>query len=665
VIQPNDGNNGFAVNGSRDRQNNFLLDGVDNNDTSVPGAGSGVLGINPDSAQEFRVITNNFNPEFGRNTGAIIDVVTRSGTNNLHGDAYWFGRYNALGARDFFNRAPTAANPAPDPENPYVRNDFGFSVGGPFIKDHTFFFINNEYQRFRTTLTATSIVPTAVYKSGQFTAPDGTQVDLRTPTSPGNLTGLSVDPTISKLLNLLPAPNAGDVIPGVTGLLNFGSPDNLNGYTWTGKIDHKLTNKHQLTLRYAFNRSVDSNPFHSETAPGIDVVSSPAYAHGVLAGLTSTLSNTLVNDFRFGWNKNYAAFDSNCAATFDPITGRDALGNGRDFTVPEGNLGVAPLFTLGCNGLFDSNGQARNTGTTSFTDTITWVKGNHTIKFGGDFRDLLTKSAMAGLRLDEITDQHAQVFAAKHSAMSASGINRGLRTLRRVLNLAYQWGRLEKPVKVAMAKGKRQRDRVLTAEEETKYLAACPQPWHDCATIILDEGFRPGEVFALRWPHILLNDDGTGLIQIVEGKSKGARRVLPMTPRVHALLLARWVAEGKPEDGWVFPAPTDPAKHITDGLTKGQHARALEDSKITSFVPYTMHHTALTRFGEAAGHNIFTVAQIAGHACLTTTKRYVHPQAEAINRVFQASQILVGTKLGTPKKLPTRVQAEKKQNDAV
>jgi hypothetical protein len=128
--------------------------------------------------------------------------------------------------------------------------------------------------------------------------------------SPGNLSGLSVDPTISKLLNLFPAPNAGDVIPGITGLLNFASPDNLNGYTWTGKIDHKLTNKHQLTLRYAFNRSVDSNPFHSETAPGIDVVNSPAYAHGVLAGLTSTLSNNLVNDFRFGWNQNYAAFNN-------------------------------------------------------------------------------------------------------------------------------------------------------------------------------------------------------------------------------------------------------------------------------------------------------------------------------------------------------------------
>jgi hypothetical protein len=391
VTQPNNGNNGFSVNGSRDRNNNFLLDGVDNNDTSVPGSGSGILGINPDSAQEFRVITNSFNPEFGRNTGAIIDVVTREGTNSLHGDAYWFGRYNALGARDYFNRTPTPGNPAPDPQNPYVRNDFGYSIGGPIIKNRTFFFINNEYQRFRTTLTGTSIVPTAAYKSGLFVAPDGTQVDVRTSASPGNLTGLGLDPTIGKILNLLPEPNAGTVIPGVTGLLNFPSPDSLNGYTWTGKVDHKLAAKHQLSLRYAFNRSVDSNPFHSETAPRIDVVSSPAYSHGASVSLTSTLSDHVVNEFRFGWNKNYAAFDSNCAALFDPITGT-ALGNGRDFTVPEGNLGVGPLFTLGCNGLFDSTEQARNTGTTSFTDSITWVVGNHAIKLGGDFRDVRSTS---------------------------------------------------------------------------------------------------------------------------------------------------------------------------------------------------------------------------------------------------------------------------------
>jgi integrase len=96
--------------------------------------------------------------------------------------------------------------------------------------------------------------------------------------------------------------------------------------------------------------------------------------------------------------------------------------------------------------------------------------------------------------------------------------------------------------------------------------------------------------------------------------------------------------------------PTNPEKHITDGLTKGQHRKALDKSGIADFVPYTLRHTALTRFGEAAGHNVFAVAQIAGHSSLATTKRYVHPQAAAINQVFQASQTLVGTKLGTGKK---------------
>jgi integrase len=267
--------------------------------------------------------------------------------------------------------------------------------------------------------------------------------------------------------------------------------------------------------------------------------------------------------------------------------------------------------------------------------------------------DMLLKSPLAGLRLDELTSQHAQAFASKFSALSPSGINRGLRTLRRALNLAHEWNKLDRPFKVALATGEHQRDRVLTKDEETKYLEACEQPWRDCATIILDEGFRPGEVFALRWPNVLLNNNGTGLIQIVEGKSRAARRVLPMTSRVYALLLARYEAAGRPEDGWIFPKGTNATEHINDGLTKGQH-RKVNASGLTNFVPYTMRHTALTRFGEAADNNIFAVARIAGHASLTTTKRYVHPEAEAINRVFAASQLLLGTKTGTSKKQTER-----------
>jgi integrase len=261
--------------------------------------------------------------------------------------------------------------------------------------------------------------------------------------------------------------------------------------------------------------------------------------------------------------------------------------------------------------------------------------------------DMLLKSEVAGLRLDEITDEHAQRFSARYSALSPSGINRGLRTLRRVMSLAFQWGKIDRQVRIALAPGERQRDRVLSEQEEETYLSACPQPWKDCAIIMLDEAFRPGEVFALRWSHIHLNEDGTGLIQIVDGKTKAARRILPMNPRVYALLLARFEEAGKPEDGWIFARPSNPSKHITDALTKGQHRKALDDSGVKDFVPYTLRHTALTRFGVAAGNNVFAVAQIAGHASLSTTKRYVHPEAEAIKQVFAASQLRVGTKLGT------------------
>src|SRR5437899_11056474 len=86
--QTNTGLGGFSVNGTRERNNNFLLDGVDNNDTDVPGIASGLNPLNPDSTEEFRVITNNFAPEFGRDNGAVIDVLTKSGTNQLHGTAY-------------------------------------------------------------------------------------------------------------------------------------------------------------------------------------------------------------------------------------------------------------------------------------------------------------------------------------------------------------------------------------------------------------------------------------------------------------------------------------------------------------------------------------------------------------------------------------------------
>jgi len=287
-------------------------------------------------------------------------------------------------------------------------------------------------------------------------------------------------------------------------------------------------------------------------------------------------------------------------------------------------------------------------------DFITFAETKHAAKPGTlRYRqgcDMLKKSGMGKVPIDEVTDQHAQQFAGEFARLSPSGINRGLRTLRRAMNLAYRWGKLEKPLKVSLAQHEVQRDRVLSEKELKEYLAKCPQPWRDCAILIADEGFRPGEVFALQWPHVLLDSRG-GLIRILEGKSKAARRVLPMTPRVFQVLKTRYETAGKPTEGWIFPSASR-SGHFNSDAAKEHHKKALEDSKVAAFPPYVLRHTALTRLGEAAGGDVFALARIAGHSTITITQRYVHPEAESIDRVF--ANLGVGTKLGTKIKIKSK-----------
>ncbi len=370
VVQANSSLGGFAVNGSSERRNNFLLDGTDNNDTSVPGIPGGAVGINPDSTQEFRVITNAFQAEYGRNTGAIIDVVTKGGTNDIRGTAYWFGRYDATAARDFFN---------PDEEaEPFVRNQFGFSVGGPAIKDKTFWFGNYEGQRFRTTRIQQTIVPTPAFKSGVFTF-SGTPVDLTNPANAQNIFGLAADPTIAQILALYPDPN-GAAIDELTGIFNFPSSSAFDSDSFTVKVDHQINANHTLTNRYTFNQGSNPNAFLAEVLPGIGGIATDSRGQSYSLGLTSIFGTSFVNDFRFGWNRIRAGFDCTGVDTIDSFTPTpDQFGRGRDF-----NFG--PIGAFGCATLGNSNGQARFTGTWSYRDTLTWTRGKHTFKFGGEMR---------------------------------------------------------------------------------------------------------------------------------------------------------------------------------------------------------------------------------------------------------------------------------------
>ncbi len=242
-----------------------------------------------------------------------------------------------------------------------------------------------------------------------------------------------------------------------------------------------------------------------------------------------------------------------------------------------------------------------------------------------------------------------------------------LRTLRRALHLAEKWGKLAKAPDIELAQGERLRDRIVTEGEFLAYRELCRQPWRDVVTLLYGTGMRPGEAYALRWEHCLLNGSG-GLIQIAEGKTRTARRMLPMVPEVYCMLLNRAEAQDRPADGWVFPSGSA-SGHFDENSAKNQHLAALRllalahkarkeqaapewiakkagvslqfarehaatiKAGVKPFQPYCLRHTALTRLAES-GCDAFTLAKIAGHSSITVTQRYCHPQAEAIERAF-------------------------------
>ena len=318
-----------------------------------------------------------------------------------------------------------------------------------------------------------------------------------------------------------------------------------------------------------------------------------------------------------------------------------------------------------------------------------------TVDYYGYGSDLLIEAGLGTLLLNQISSQHAAGYIAKHTKRSPSTVNCGLRTLRRALNLAEEWGSIERAPKLQLAKGERQRDRVVTQSEFFAYRELCRQPWKDVATVLYGTGMRPGEAYKLRWEHVVLNGSG-GLIQIAEGKTKAARRFLPMVPEVYAALKARHKDQGSPATGWVFPAGSE-SGHLEESSAKIYHCAAVRkltrasavyaqwvkggsegdwmavveaesnmspeyiqrhsgaiQAGCTGFEPYCLRHSALTMLAES-GCDAFTLARIAGHSSITITQRYCHPQADAIERAF--GKLLGGHSFGHTSELAAKSES--------
>lgn len=260
---------------------------------------------------------------------------------------------------------------------------------------------------------------------------------------------------------------------------------------------------------------------------------------------------------------------------------------------------------------------------------------------------------LADCALDEITGEQIAEFAAHRQAegLQPSSVNACLRVFRRVLRKAVKWGAMKEAPEVQLLRGERHRERVISPEEEARYLAAAPALLCDVAIVLVDSGMRPEECFRLRWEAITWTSARYGTLLITHGKTSAARRLLPMTPRVRSILERRWCTANKPQEGWIWAAPTK-SGHIESSSLKKQHAGTFarvnrevteQNAKVTTeterqkplkaWVLYSFRHTFLTRLGES-GCDAWTLARIAGHSSISISQRYVHPSENAVMNAF-------------------------------
>jgi Carboxypeptidase regulatory-like domain/TonB dependent receptor/TonB-dependent Receptor Plug Domain len=361
----------FSANGNRGRSNNYLLDGTDMNDgyRNLPAINeAGVFGtpatILPVEAIAEVAVLSNYEAEFGRNSGAIVNIVTKSGTNEFHGSLFEFVRNDAFDARNVFN-------PEPTPQSAFRNNQFGFSLGGPIIRNRTFFFTAYEGQRERVGLNSRARVP------------DPSEIAAAT----RNLiaSGGTVNPVIARLLERNPWPTPNQPLSADTNTNLFATTRALNDVdSFIAKIDHSFNEQNQLTGRYYYGTSDQSFPLAllaGNVLPGFNTIT-PTTVHLVSLSYLKIISATKVNEARFGYNRFDEGFFPEDQG-FDPRTIglNTGVTDAQDFGLPF--IRVSGFAPLGAN---LSLPRARVDTNWHFIDNFSWKLPRHDLKFGYEFR---------------------------------------------------------------------------------------------------------------------------------------------------------------------------------------------------------------------------------------------------------------------------------------
>jgi len=373
------GNRGFGqqltISGARPQQNNYRLDGISLNDYANGAPGSvlgGNLGV--DAIQEFSVLTSNYSAEYGKTSGGVVNAITRSGTNSFHGSGYEFLRNSALDAANFFENAGGI------PKASFKRNQFGGTIGGPIVKNRTFFFADYEGIRQSKGIANKSFVPSQAARNGQLcsipiAAPDPNACTTTQLTPGPNTDGNGVDLNVKKYFALYPVPLSQNLIGnGDTGVYTFSGQQVVTENFVTTRIDHKFSDKDSLFGTYLF----DKTPYSSPDSMGNVEFNTQSSRQIVAAEETHTFNPNFVNAVRFGFNHEFVNNNESVKA-LNPAAGDTSLGSfaGRDAAV----VSVTGLSTMsGGVGGYPSTMYDWN----SFQvyDDAFWIKGRHSIKIG-------------------------------------------------------------------------------------------------------------------------------------------------------------------------------------------------------------------------------------------------------------------------------------------
>jgi len=374
---------GFSAGGQRVSQNNYIMDGVDNNSVELAAAGRRAEMVQPsiDAIAEFKVQTNAYAAEFGRGMGGVVNLTIKSGTNELHGTAFEFLRNEKLDAKNFFD-------PVNRPKPPFKRNQYGFSIGGPVIipkllngRNQTFFFADYEGTKIRETSTIVSNIPTVRMRNGDFgeIAPI-LDPAVNQPFAGNIIPAARFDPVARQLIQLYPTPLNNNLAANFTNL----SPRTQDVSKWDVRIDQNIKSRDTAFWRLSK---------HDTDLPDTPSLPAPAYGGGNLdyitegyntgAGWNHVFTPSLVMAVRAGWN--FALFKRNNPAS--------ALGTffNEQYGIPgaterlDGGFSQMNVTGYRALGIGNFNPVDRDSQNRQIAGDLSWVRGRHTVKTGLSF----------------------------------------------------------------------------------------------------------------------------------------------------------------------------------------------------------------------------------------------------------------------------------------